>query len=127
MWDVLLLPSDQQDVCGSRKKEFQKEMEQPEKRWVNVCKCRRRIFLREDNPEIQLLGAGGEWHVSGRPMVLWWCTNEAPANCDVNSKQQNEWNYGKTERTSVWNRNIPCIESPLNVLKMKLKLMKHLM
>ena len=30
MWDVLLLPSDQQDVCGSRKKEFQKEMEQPE-------------------------------------------------------------------------------------------------
>ena len=46
-------------------------MEQPKKKHeLSVCKCRRRIFLQEGNPEIQLLSAGGEWYVSGRLMVL---------------------------------------------------------
>lgn len=55
----------------------------------------------EGNPEVQLLGAGGERHLSGRQMVLRWCSNEALSNCDVNSTWQDEWDHGNPERPSL--------------------------
>lgn len=58
-------------------------------------------FATEGNLEVQLLGAGGERHSSGRQMVLRWCSDDAFADCDGNSRRQDEWDHGNPERPSL--------------------------
>lgn len=77
------------------------------KRWVTVCKCRRRIFLMRRQSWNSTTQCRRRvtcvWEADGPLMMYQW----SPANCDVNSRQQNEWNYGKTERTSVCLTHLP--------------------
>lgn len=82
--------------------------------WVSeLCLCVDYISLcvsssaAEGSPEVQLLRSGRERHLSGRQMVLRWCSDEAVANCDVNSRWQDEWDHGNPERPSIHLVHVP--------------------